>query len=106
MRVPLSIDPVADLDIVDLFDRLNSANPTAARRFLGAVHKTFEFLAENPGAGPLYRIDDPEMPAMRKWSVKGHSQYLVFYRASNNGVTILRVIHGSRDIPNLFANDL
>ena len=35
---------------------------------------------------------------MRQQRIKGFKKYLVFYRASDFGVEIIRVIHGARDV--------
>jgi plasmid stabilization system protein ParE len=44
------------------------------------------------------------MPAMRKWPIKGFRGFLVFYRDEGTSVAILRVVHGSRDLPKLFGD--
>ena len=31
-----------------------------------------------------------------------HGNYLIFYRLMNNGIEIVRVLHGSRDLPSQF----
>ena len=37
------------------------------------------------------------------WRVKGFEKYLVFYRPLKDGIVVLRVIHGARDIEDLFG---
>jgi toxin ParE1/3/4 len=34
---------------------------------------------------------------MRKWRVKGFDNHLIFYMPRAEGVSIVRVLHGSRD---------
>jgi toxin ParE1/3/4 len=58
--------------------------------------QTFDELLINPGIG-RERIDIA--PLVRSFPV---SNYLIFYRLLNEGIEILRVIHGARNIPNLF----
>jgi toxin ParE1/3/4 len=69
----LSIDP-------DLADRIGRAALAAAR-----------FLAENPMAGPAV-----EGTNKRKWIVRG-TPYLIFYRAENDRLRIVRVRHMAQD---------
>jgi len=51
-----------------------------------------------------YIADDSEelAPALRSFPV---GRYLIFYVALTNGVDIVRVLHGSRDIATLFQDD-
>jgi toxin ParE1/3/4 len=35
---------------------------------------------------------------IRQQGIKGFKKYLVFYRVTDTGVEIIRVIHGARDI--------
>jgi hypothetical protein len=37
--------------------------------------------------------------------VKGFESYLVFYLPHQNGIDMIRVIHGARDIESLFARE-
>jgi toxin ParE1/3/4 len=36
------------------------------------------------------------------WRIAGFDQYLIFYRPTESGVEIIRVIHGKRDVEDLF----
>jgi len=56
-------------------------------------------IALPPGAGPEYLSKNPRLKGLRKWSVNGHRQYLIFYLVGPDAIKILRVTHGSRDIP-------
>lgn len=38
-------------------------------------------------------------------SVRRDSEYLVFYRPTIEGIEIVRVLHGARDIPSILAED-
>lgn len=64
---------------------------TQLRRFLDA----FDRLAGYPGMG---RSQAHRRPKLRSWPV---GSYVVFYRPVPDGVEILRVLHGSRDLDNL-----
>jgi toxin ParE1/3/4 len=36
------------------------------------------------------------------WSIRGFQNYIVFYRPLEDGVDVVRVIHGARDIQAIF----
>ncbi len=69
-------------------DSLRAAD-NLARRFFDAEDR----LADFPELGEAR----PDIaPDMRKWTV---GNYLVFYRIDPDAVTIVRVLHGARDLP-------
>jgi len=39
----------------------------------------------------------PDLAGMRKWRVKDFDNHLIFYLPRPDGVSIVRVLHGSRD---------
>jgi toxin ParE1/3/4 len=38
------------------------------------------------------------------WRVRGFERYLIFYRPTDDGIDVVRVLHGSRDIESLFED--
>ena len=50
----------------------------------------------------LRLMDEELAPALRSFPV---GRYLIFYVALTNGIDIVRVLHGSRDIATLFQDD-
>jgi toxin ParE1/3/4 len=101
----VSRSPAARRDIVDLAVYISKNSIDAANRFLDAVEETFRFLSHNPEAGELCRFRDPRAQSVRAWRVHGFRNHVVLYRPSENGVNILRVLHGARDVDSLFAPD-
>ena len=51
-----------------------------------------------PGIGKPSRFSNPTLADIRQYSIKGFGRYLIFYRATDSGVEILRVLHGARDL--------
>ncbi len=93
----------AKRDLTDHFVFLGeSAGMDTARRFLHATNVSFEALARMPAMGAQRRFRNPRWSSVRAWPVKGFERYLIFYRPITDGVEILRVIHGARDIERLF----
>jgi toxin ParE1/3/4 len=52
--------------------------------------------------GRRYGFTDPEFESVRVWHVRGFRNYLIFYRPIDNGVEVVRVLHGARDIEKEF----
>jgi toxin ParE1/3/4 len=77
----------------------------AAQSFLRAVAADARKLAEMPGMGALREFSDPKLAGVRSWPVTGYRNYLIFYRASDAELRVLRVLHGARDIDAIFANE-
>jgi toxin ParE1/3/4 len=72
-----------------------------AQRFLDATQSTFEALAKMPKLGVLCAFRSPTLRHLRRWPVKGFENWLIFYQPRRNGVEIIHVIHGARDIESL-----
>jgi toxin ParE1/3/4 len=72
-----------------------------AQRFLDATQKTFEALARMPKLGVLCAFRSPVLRRVRRWPVKGFENWLIFYLPMRNGVEIVHLIHGARDIESL-----
>jgi toxin ParE1/3/4 len=73
-----------------------------AQRFLDAAQNTFEALAKMPKLGVLCAFRSSSLRRIRRWPVKGFENWLIFYLPRRDGVEIVHLIHGSRDIESLF----
>lgn len=80
----------ASEDLRRIVREIAAASPRAARRVRHDISRSAERLADNPALGPLVGPG-----ALRRIVV---SPYLLFYQASSHDVTIVRVLHGARDI--------
>jgi toxin ParE1/3/4 len=74
-----------------------------ASRFLKSAEKTFETLAKMPKMGRIRRFPHCDLGELRSWSIQGFERYLIFYRALPDGIEVIRVIHGMRDLEPLFG---
>ena len=74
-----------------------------AVRFYRAAEETFRLLASQPDMGRVTEYRSSFLTGMRMFPVKTFSNHLVFYRALENGIEIVRVLHGARDIESLFG---
>ena len=52
--------------------------------------------------GKVTEYRSPFPAAIRMFRLKRFSKHLVFYRPLENGIEVIRVLHGARDIESLF----
>ena len=81
----------------------DEAGPAIATRFLEASEKAFATLAKMPGMGRIRRFPHPELGGLRSWAIPGFERYLIFYRALPDGIEVIRVLHGMRDLDRIFG---
>lgn len=83
-------------DYADVWDFIAADNPSAADRLIDTFDGTLELLAEAPGIG---RLCEELAPSLRSFPV---GNYVIFYRPIDDGIELIRVLHGARNIPRLF----
>ncbi len=98
MNRRLSVNPQADRDIDVASLYIAQTSEERALRFLDAVAQTFRQLAEMPGLGNRQQFRSPRLQGLRRWHVQLFPAYLIFYRATEEEVEVVRVLHGARDI--------
>jgi toxin ParE1/3/4 len=74
------------------------ASLETALRFYDAANESFSFLARSPGVGVLRESANPAFAGVRIWRVSGFEKHLIFYRPNEDGIEVVRVLHGHRDI--------
>jgi toxin ParE1/3/4 len=84
--------PRAESDLVEIWQFIARDDPRAADRLLDRIEAQCQLLASNPRLG---RIRPEIAPDARAWVV---GRYLILYRALDDGVEIVRVVHGARSI--------
>ena len=106
MSVRYIVKPKADLDLDEYADYLvREAGLAVAFRFLDSAHRTFSLLATQPNMGWRARIRYPGMEALRTFRVNGFPDRLIIYRPLTEGVDILRVYDGSRNLRRLLRRE-
>jgi plasmid stabilization system protein ParE len=78
--------------------------PHIARRFHAAVLDAIDALQAMPGAGPPKFFDNPLLAGLRSWSVKGFDDFRVYYLVQAETLTIVRVLHGKRDLGTILGS--
>jgi toxin ParE1/3/4 len=93
-RVRLSIEASRDLEEIEGY--ISQDNPDAAARLILLVREKCELLSEQPGIG---RDRSDVRSGLRGFPI---GNYVIFYQPANDGIEVIRVLHGARDIPELF----
>jgi toxin ParE1/3/4 len=99
----LRILPQADADVDGIAVFIAKDSVERASGFYDAVVSTYKRIVEHPKRWPVYGFAKRSLKDLRKYSVVGFSDYLVFYRIDADMVEIVRVVHGARDLPALFG---
>jgi len=82
----------AENDLASIFEYIAEDNSTAAEKLLWSIANKCELLADNPNIG----INRPDLhEAVCSFPV---GNYVIFYQLCRDGILILRVLHGARDI--------
>lgn len=93
----LLLTPLAEQDLEEIGDYIAQDNPTRALSFVQELQAQCQKICLNP-AGYRRR---PELSSDVRSCAHGH--YVIFFEATDEAVTIIRVLHGARDIPGEFA---
>ena len=93
------VRPKADRDLDDqAYYYATEASPELGHRFLLAAHDTFALLATQPNMGWRSGLKYPGLESLRVFRVNRFEKVLILYLPLLDGVEILRVIHGSRNL--------
>jgi toxin ParE1/3/4 len=96
MSLPVRRTNLAEADLDSIWLWIAQNNVGAAERMIARLEAAEDRLGEFPEIGQAR----PDVgPGIRHWPV---SVYLIFYRIDPDAVTIVRVLHGARDLPTLF----
>jgi len=91
------LSEIADKDLEDIFDyTLDEFGFNQAERYLLELEKCFQNLLLNPQSG---KKRDEIKKGLYSFPNGNH---IIFYRILDHQIKIVRVLHGSRDIPKYF----
>jgi toxin ParE1/3/4 len=86
----------AEEDLIEIMAYLGQHSRRAADRLSANIEKKCAILAQFPELGTLR---DELAPNLRSFPV---GKYILFYQPIEDGILLVRVLHGARDIPSLF----
>jgi len=93
-------------ELVEIFrHHAREAGFRVARRFFAQAEATITRLAGMPGIGTRYEHEHPALAGLRFIPISRFRKYLVFYRSVADGIEVVRVLHGARDIHDILAEE-
>jgi toxin ParE1/3/4 len=98
MRVTVS--PLAERDLESIGDYIAEDSPAKAVSFIAELRAQCARIAKSPLA---YRARPELAEGIRSCA---HGNYVIFYFATKTRLTIVRVLHGSMDIPARFPQPM
>jgi toxin ParE1/3/4 len=76
-----------------------TAGIETADRFLEAANATLSFLGRHPEGGTRCGFRNPRLRKLRRFPIgDSFESILLFYIPNHDGIDLLRVIHGKRDL--------
>ena len=98
--------PGARRDLLEQFIYfVEHAGADWAERYIAAVDRTSLQLTQHPHLGRPYDCGIERLRGLRRFAVTGFDKYLIFYIPRENGIDLIRVLHGARDIDSLFEEE-
>jgi toxin ParE1/3/4 len=82
------------------------AGAKTAERFLDSLMESCNIIAAMPLMGRLCEFDRQSLKNLRRWPVVNFENWLIFYLPLRDGIEVVYVTHGARDIENLLASEL
>ena len=94
----LRISPRANSDLIEIWSYIADDSIANADAFIDKLCETIQLLAQKPGSG---RQREELAPGIQSFPF---GRYIIFYRVVTSTIEIVRVLHGARDIENIFES--
>jgi len=91
--------PLAELDLLDIWEYIADDSFEQTDEFLDRIEGKLQALARTPGMG---KRREELLPNLQSFPI---GNYVVFYQAIENGIDVIRVLRGSRDIEEIFRQE-
>ena len=98
------IRPLADRHLDEqAFHIATHSGLEMGHRFYDDAERTFQRLAINPGLGKRTNYQNHLLKDSRVFRMQRFNKHLIFYRPlPKEGIEIIDILHGARDIKNLY----
>jgi toxin ParE1/3/4 len=97
-RIRYTASARREIDEIAEFIARQSGSAETAMKWLSALDGNIDLLARVPGTGTAR---DDQQPGLRSSPI---FSYLIFYRATPRILTVVRVVHGARDLSQIFRS--
>jgi toxin ParE1/3/4 len=96
-RRVIQLSPQADRDLDQALAPMEPHHIEDAMRLLDAVERDAVHLAAMHGTGRKLETTNPAFGDVRSWHVIGYESWLLFYRPTQRGIQVLRLLQRPRD---------
>jgi plasmid stabilization system protein ParE len=103
----MSIDfqPVATRELTDLLADIEVRNRSAFESLEQSVGETLELLNANPLLGTAYRSRNPALAGIRYFLVPDYPQFVIIYRPIPEGIEVMHILRGRRNLRAILEGD-
>lgn len=105
MNGRIDVAQEARRDILRCMRYLANENANMPERFLKAFEKTCKTLLDMPRMGREKNYGHVSLRGVREFPIVRFQKYLVYYRENKGKLEVVRVLHGARDLPAIFAEE-
>ena len=106
MTPRVRLHPLVPADLPSILDYLAKRSGATADRFGAAVESTLDALAALPGKGSPKHFRGRHLSDLRTWHVSGFPNYLIIYYPIPDGIRVVGIVHGSRNLLRLLKERL
>ncbi len=96
---------LADGAVIDILEQADwyeqQSGQTVAKRWEHSITSAILRIAKNPHSGSPCAFETNALRGLRRMPIARFPKHLIFYRAENGEILILRVLHGARDLESL-----
>lgn len=103
MKTPFKLSKQAEIDIEEIAKYIWQKNPKSAIEFTEEVEHICQLLGKMPEMGR--HVDFIHSSEYFFFPVGKFKKFLIFYQTEKGVLEITRVLHGHRDIENLFVDE-
>lgn len=96
--------PQARQDALDITQAIAKDSVSAAEAFFAELEQACTLLATMPYIGAAHRFQVTRLEGLRIWPLRRFEKYLIFYRPTTDGLDVIRILHGARDLPSRFGD--
>jgi len=97
----IDVSPRAQDDLDHIAAHIGADDPEASRRVILRILDTFDRLAEFPQLG---RVHTQYVARIRSFAVRSYP-YIIYYRAHEDRIEIVHVLHGRQDAGRVLRED-
>lgn len=89
---------LAEQDLTEICDYIAAKSVQRAAAVVKGLEQACQMLVSQPGMGRARPELAPDLCSLTEGS------HIIFYRVADDGVQVIRILHGARDLPAIFED--